>query len=116
MSFAALAAISLIGGCNRPVSDPAKLNAIRAEAQVLMRKHPVASGSVYRVPQRDWPPVLRGLHPEMITVYGWGVDIRTKAYFDGGWGYDVPRNKRDLPMSERCYSEPSRGVFWHGPC
>lgn len=116
ISCVALAIMSLVGGCNRPVPDPAKLKAIRTESQALMTQHPVSAGGVYRVPQDDWPPVLRSLHPEMITVYHWGVDVRTKAYFDGGWGYNVPRNKRDLPMLASCYSEPSPGVFWHGPC
>ena len=69
-----------------------------------------------KVPKEQWPLTIASLHPEAVTVHTWGVDIMTKAYFDGGYGYQVPLSKADLPMPPACYSEPSRGVFWHGPC
>ncbi len=68
------------------------------------------------IPKEQWPPIISGLHPEHVTVHTWGVDILTKPYFDGGYGYEVPRSKTDLPMPASCYSEPSQGVFWYGPC
>jgi hypothetical protein len=62
------------------------------------------------------PPAIASLRPEFVTVYNWGVDIPIKLFFDGGWGYHVARDRRDLPMSDGCYSEVSQGIFWHGPC
>jgi len=44
------------------------------------------------------------------------VDITTKEFFDGGWGYGFASNKQDLSMLEECWSELGDGVFWHGPC
>jgi hypothetical protein len=114
ITFATLAAMLILGGCNRPVSDPEKLKAIRADAQMLMNTHPPEQPS--NVPKAQWPRTIANLRPEDVTVHTWGVDITTKAGLDGGWGYEVPRRKSDLPMPAACYSEPSPGVFWHGPC
>lgn len=117
ITFAALAATLILGGCNRPVSDAEQLRAIRAEAQALMNTHaPEQPSDRQDVPKDQWPTAISSLHPEAVTVHLWGVEIRTKAYFDGGYGYEVPRSKADLPMPAACYSEPSQGVFWHGPC
>jgi len=80
-----------------------------------MAVHPTQGWAV--VPEREWPPVIASLHPHAVTVYGWGIDISIKPYFDGGWGYAIPRkDKQDLPMPAACYSEPGQGVFWHDPC
>jgi hypothetical protein len=109
--------MSFLSGCNRPISDAKKLEAIRAEAQALMKTHPPERPRTWRkVPKEQWPATIAGLHPEDVTVHAWGVDIMTKAYFDGGYGYEVPRSKANLPMPAACYSEPGQGVFWHGPC
>lgn len=117
ITFAALAATLILDGCNRPVSDAEQLRAIRAEAQALMKTHAPEQPSDWQdVPKDQWPTAISSLHPEAVTVHLWGVDIRTKAYLDGGYGYEVPRSKADLPMPAACYSEPSQGVFWHGPC
>jgi len=117
ITFATLAALSMLGGCNRPVSDPEKLEAIRAEAQALMNTHlPKQPSNWENVPEKQWPSVIASLRPEDVTAYTWGVDITTKAGFDGGWGYQVPRGKSELPMPAGCYSEPIQGVFWHSPC
>jgi len=51
-----------------------------------------------------------------VIIFPNSVDINTRTFFDGGWGYNVPRSKRDLPMPADCYSEPIEGVFWHEPC
>lgn len=112
-----LTAIVIIRVWNGPTFDRAKLAAIRAEAHALMRTHPSpASGDWVDVPPRDWPRTIAGLHPERVQVTGWGLNIATKSYFDGGWGYHIPRDRNGLPMPPGCYSEPSAGVFWHGPC
>lgn len=117
ITLAALPAMLLLSGCNRPISDPAKLKAIRAEAQALMNTHrPEQPGIPNNVPKEYWPSAIASQRPEVVTVYPWGVDITVKAGFDGGWGYAVPRRKSDLPMPAACFSEPSEGVFWHGPC
>jgi hypothetical protein len=109
--------MSVLSGCNRPIADAAKLEAIRAEAQALMNAYsPEQPNNWRKVPKGKWPATIAGLHPEDVTVHTWGVDIVTKPYFDGGYGYEVPRSKADLPMAAACYSEPSKGVFWHGPC
>lgn len=109
--------LATAAGCNRPISDADELKAIRTEAVALMQAHPPQPAWGYAtIAKQDWPPAIARLRPEAVTVHTWGVDISTKAYFDGGWGYEVPRNKADLPMPTSCYSEPSNGVFWHGPC
>jgi hypothetical protein len=108
---------TLLISCTRPISDPVKLRAIKAEAQSLMAVHPVkAPAASSEIPKSQWPPAIASLQPQFVTVHQWGVDILIKPDFDGGWGYDIPRNKLDLPMPEKCYSEQSQGVFWHGPC
>lgn len=117
LTFAMVAAVSILGGCNRPVSDAEQLRAIRAEAQTLIKTHAPARPSKWKdVPKDQWPTAISSLHPETVTVHVSGVEIMTKAYFDGGYGYEVPRSKADLLMPANCYSEPSQGVFWHGPC
>ena len=116
-AFALTIAVLVTTGCNRPISDAAELSAIRREAMALMETHPPQLSPGYTsVAKQDWPAAIARLRPEAITVHTWGVDITTKPYFDGGWGYEVPRKKADLPMPAACYSEPSEGVFWHGPC
>jgi hypothetical protein len=117
-AFAALAiALTLLAGCSRPTRDPSTLRAIKAESQYLTTTHPLnpTKGWV-GVPKNQWTPAIASLEPYDVTVYSWGVGIGIKRWFDGGWGYDVPHNKRDLPMPAECYSEPGEGVFWHGPC
>jgi len=117
IALAILAVFALLSGCSRPISDTLKLRALKTEAQSLKAGHPIKSPKVWaEVPKSQWPPVIAGLEPYSVTVHQWGVDILVKPDFDGGWGYHVPRNKRDMPMPAGCYSEPSEGVFWHGSC
>lgn len=116
-TLATMAAMSVLSGCSHPISDAEKLKAIRAEAQALMKTHQPEQPSNWKeVSEGQWPATIASLDPESVTVHRWGVDIVTKAYFDGGYGYEVPRSKADLPMPALCYSEPGQGVFWHGPC
>lgn len=117
IALVTLAALSMLCGCNRPISDPVKLKTIKSEAQFLMTTHPARPLEGWiEIPKGQWPPAIASLDPEIVTIRQWGVEITVKSYFDGGWGYEIPRNKRDLPMPAQCYSEPSEGVFWHGPC
>jgi hypothetical protein len=112
-----LSTILVVRVWNGPIFDRAKLATMKAEARVLTRTHPMpASRNWVDVPARDWPPTIAGLHPEHVQVTGWGVNITTKSYFDGGWGYHIPHDGRALPMPRQCYSERAAGVFWHGPC
>ena len=112
---ATLTLLALLGGCNWPTYNSAKLKAIKAEA--LVANHPIRPPNHWAdVPKQQWPPAIASLQPEFVTVHQWGVNITTKAYFDGGWGYQVAKNKRDLPMPEGCYWEMYQHVFWHGPC
>ena len=68
------------------------------------------------LPVSEWPLVIASLDPEFVTVIESGVDIQIKPFFDGGWGYVIPRTKPDLGMRAQCMSEPYPGVFWHDPC
>lgn len=114
---ASLAFLALLGGCDGPTPNSAKLQAIKVEADALAARHPIRSPDNWvDVPKKQWPPAIASLQPDLVTVHHWGVDITTKPYFDGGWGYQVAQNKSDLPMPEGCYREMHQGVFWHGPC
>ena len=113
VTFAILAAMPCLSGCDRPISDPVRLAKIRTEALSLE----VATDRAWRtVPAQEWPATIASLHPQLVTVHAWGVDIMTRRGFDGGWGYHISRDKRDLPMPANCYSKAGQDVFWHGPC
>jgi hypothetical protein len=100
-----------------PISNQTKLKAIAAESRLLMATHPIKAPERWAdVPEDQWPPAIASLHPELVVVHTWGVDILVKPFFDGGWGYHTGQSKQHLPMLEGCYSEVSQGVFWHGPC
>ena len=117
VALSLLAVLAVFSGCTRPTYDLPKLRAIKAEAALLAASHPIKlpqDGVI--IPKDQWPPAIASLKPEFVIVEPWGVDITIKPYFDGGWGYEIPRNKRYLPMPATCYSEPGPGVFWHGPC
>jgi len=116
-AFALSAALALFGGCERPTRDESVLRAIRAESAQLVAKHPIRPPErSVQVPKNRLPRVIASLDPEMVTVHDWGVDIMVRPGFDGGWGYQVARDKRDLPMPAECYSDVAAGIFWHGPC
>ena len=68
------------------------------------------------VPEDRWPPAIASLKPYSVTVRLGMVDITTKPYFDGGWGYGVASDKRNLTMLMKCWSELGHNVYWHGPC
>lgn len=109
--------LALLCACARPVADPAKLDAIRNEALSLAKSHPAP---VHRgwaaIPKNQWPPAIASLAPKIVTVDDTGVDILIQQGFDGGYGYEIPRDGHSLAMPAKCYSEPAKGLFWHGPC
>ncbi|QGP78145.1 hypothetical protein [Sphingobium sp. CAP-1] len=107
----------LIAACSSPISDPRKLGAIRVEATSLMADHPIKTQrDEIDIPKEQWPKAIASLHPQSVVIRQSGVSILMKPYFDGGWGYDVPRDASTLPMPTKCYSEVSHGIFWHDPC
>jgi hypothetical protein len=120
-AFAALAiALTLLTGCTRPTHDQSTLKAIKAESQILMlTEQPVTYGTVPKVivtvPKSRWPRVIASLKPEWVTVFPDGVDIMIKPFFDGGWGYFVPRSEREPPEPAGRYSELGQGVYWYHP-
>jgi hypothetical protein len=115
--FAVLAALTLLTGCAFPTHNQSTLKAIKAESKVLMATHSIKSPKGWtEIPKNRLPPVIAGLQPYSVIINQGSVDILIRPDFDGGWGYEVPRNKRGLSMPIECYSEPSEGVFWHSPC
>ncbi|AJP72567.1 hypothetical protein TS85_13490 [Sphingomonas hengshuiensis] len=103
--------------CTGPTYDQRILRAVGAEARALMAANPVNPAQPWvDIPEQALPPAIASLRPHDVTVYRWGVAITIKPFFDGGWGYEVPRKKGDFGMLPECYSEVGPGVFWHGPC
>jgi hypothetical protein len=115
--LAVACAAASLSACAFPTRNPATLHAIRSEAAALMATHPVKPPNDWaNVPEKQWPAAIASLKPEHVTVYRWGVDIVVKPSFDGGWGYQIARNRKDLPNPQGCYSKVYGGVFWYGPC
>lgn len=111
--FAALAALTLLSGCERPTHAPSTLKAIRAESEILMKAYLVETDET--VPQTRWPRNIASIEPEMVSINPDGVYITTRAYFDGGWGYFVPRKQRKLPEPIERFEEVGEGIYWWHP-
>jgi hypothetical protein len=112
-----LAALGIYLAVPHPTRNDAELKAIAAASERLMAAYPLEGAQRYAdVPKEKWPPAIAGLKPESVTVYPGMVDITTRPFFDGGWGYGFARNKRNLTMLVECWSELGYGVYWHGPC
>lgn len=113
----ALVAAAIYCAIPHPTHNQAKIQAIAAESQRLMAAYPINLSRGYaEVPKDRWPPAIAGLKPFGVTVYPGTVDIMTKPFFDGGWGYGFAKDKRNLGMLEQSWSELGHGVYWHGPC
>jgi hypothetical protein len=69
----------------------------------------------YVVPESQYLPVIASLEPVEVTVSRDGVDILTKPFLDGGWGYFVPRSARYRPNFPQRYSDLGEGVYWYHP-
>ena len=107
-ALAVLTALASVGGCEWPTIRPAELKAIKAESQWLLSTHP----SDAEVPRARWPDTIASLEPEFVSVRPDGVHIMTRAYFDGGWGYFVPRNEHDRPEPAGRFEEVGQGIYW----
>lgn len=110
-AFAGLAALAMLMGCERPIGDPVKLKAIKAEAHMLMKSHPAGA----EIAKSRWPAEIARLRPEFVSIAEDGVHITTKPYLDGGWGYFVPRRERTLPEPVERFEEVGQGVYWWHP-
>lgn len=95
-----------------PTHNQAQLKQVAAEAQHLMANYPLGAD----IPKGKWPPGIANLEPYSVTVRHGMVDITTKPFFDGGWGYGFALDKQNLTMLVECWSELGHDVYWHGPC
>lgn len=112
-----LMALAIYSAFPHPIHNQAELKAIAAESQRLIAAYPISpSEQSANVPEDKWPPGIASLKPSSVTVRHGMVDITTKPFFDGGWGYGFALDKRDLTMLVECWSELGHGVYWHGPC
>lgn len=112
-ALAVLTALTLLGGCAWPTYDPLKLKAIKAECQTLMKAYPANADEF--VPKARWPRIVASFEPEFVLINPDGVHIMTKPYFDGGWGYFVPRKERELPEPVERFEDVGQGVYWWHP-
>jgi hypothetical protein len=112
-----LIALAIYCAFPHPTHNQAQLKAIAAESQHLMATYPLGpSAQRADIPKGKWPPAIAKLGPYSVTVRHGMVDITTKPFFDGGWGYGFAPDKQDLTMLVECWSELGHGVYWHGPC
>lgn len=112
-TFALPAVFALVVACARPTHDPLALKEIRAESEILMRGAPPKTYAA--VPKARWPTNITNLRPYSVTVFPDGLEITMKPYFDGGWGYFVPRRGRNLPQPVGRFSALGEGVYWFHP-
>ena len=114
MAFA-LAAVMLIilTQCARPTRDQEILAAIRAEAEILMSDHQTESS--VSIPEDRWPPAIARLEPEFVSIVSDGAYLMMKPYFDGGWGYFIPRDPGELPEPAGRFSALGQDVYWYRP-
>lgn len=101
----------------QPTYDQARLEAVARESRGLMAANPIgADMEPIEIPQDKWPPAIASLKPVSVTVRRRMVDITTKPFFDGGWGYGFATDKQNLTMLAECWWELGHDVYWHGPC
>ena len=109
-------ALIILAGCTCPTTDQSTLKAIKAECQALLMIPPIKGDTYPDIPKSRWPRVIASLKPEFVEILSQGIFITTKPYFDGGWGYFVPRSKGDQPPpGDPQYSEVGQGVYWFHP-
>ena len=112
-ALAAPAALALLAGCAWSSLDQPELAAIRAESRTLMEAYPTQN--YVTIPKSRWPVAIARLEPASVTVFPDGVDIMVKPYFDGGWGYFVPRSEGKPPTPAGRFSAVGQGVYWYHP-
>lgn len=116
LGLIALSAIAIVAVWIRhtPTRNDAKLMAMNAEARRLM---PLRTSLDWNgVPKNRWPGTIASLNPQWVQLYPWGVEVQIEGFFDGGWGYHILLNGRELPMPKECYEDLGRSIYWHGPC
>lgn len=111
--LAVLATGLLLIGCPGPVHDPFLMREVKAEARALVERHP--TWGVVEVPKSRWPPAIASLRPEFVWVRRDGIEIATKPYFDGGWGYHVTWDDQGRPEPAERYTEVEPGIYWYAP-
>lgn len=112
-AFALMIALTLLSSCERPTRDPVKLAAIKTESEILMKAQTGKNDEF--VPNPAWPRGIASLKPDSVSIDADGVHITVKPYFDGGWGYFVPREEQQLPEPVGRFNEAGQGVYWWHP-
>lgn len=114
---AILAAIGVYSAFPHPTYDHTTLEAVAVESQYLIANYRANGAKHYtNLSKANWPPAIAGLEPQDVRVTSKTVDITTKSYFDGGWGYGFAPDRRDLGMRPECWDELAQDIYWHGPC
>jgi hypothetical protein len=112
-----LVAVGIYSSFPHPTHDQATLRLVAAEARHLLAARPLESSTLsIVVPKDQWPSTIATLKPYSVIVRKGMVDITTKPFFDGGWGYGFATHSRNLTMLTECWSELGKDVYWHGPC
>ncbi|WP_326525409.1 hypothetical protein [Sphingomonas sp.] len=96
-----------------PSESASTLRAIAGEAHELMSRP--GSDWLASQPAYQLPPVIAALKPDFISVHDDGIDIVTTAFFDGGWGYYVPRSPQPSPGQLFRHRNLGHGVYWFHP-
>ena len=112
-AVAVLVAIGIYSAFPHPTHNEATLKALRAESLVLLASKRTYTGP--DLPKSQWPLAIAKLRPTFIIVYPDSVEIVTKPFFDGGWGYHVARDDRASPKPAGRYSKLDQGVYWFHP-
>ncbi|WP_294336395.1 hypothetical protein [uncultured Sphingomonas sp.] len=99
--------------CHGPTGNPTTLSAIRVESRALMQGPDFwwTAGNT----DRRLPPTIAQLRPDIVSVVGDGVDIYATNFFDGGWGYHVPRVPNPSPDTVFRHQKVADGVYWFHP-
>jgi hypothetical protein len=69
-----------------------------------------AAGPIH-VPKSKWPRTSASLTPESVTIFRDGINILVKPGFDGGSGYFIPLNDKDMPEPEEQFQPLGHGVY-----
>ncbi len=99
--------------CHGPTGNPTTLSAIRVESRALMQGPDFwwTAGDT----DRRLPPTIAQLRPDIVSVDRDGVDIYAPNFFDGGWGYHVPRVPNPSPDTVFRHQRVADGVYWFHP-
>lgn len=115
--IAILVAIGVYSAFPHPTYDDTTLKAVATESRKLIAIYRASGAEHYtNLSKAKWPPTVASLKPQYVKVTSKTVDITTKPYFDGGWGYGFALDRRDLGMLPECWDELGHNVYWHGPC